>query len=116
MHIKTAIWYMVSNSFESLNVVSINMFPILMMSVRKFALGFLKIKVFWSKNCDVINFGDDFSNIVLSRGANYIVDMATWIKLGIPSISMRDVSKTSMLYGFDQKSKIFGKVHLFQVQ
>ena len=57
-------------------------------------LGFLKIKVLWHKGYDVIIFVENFTNKLLSRDSNYIVDMA---KFGISNISMREIIITSLL-------------------
>ena len=41
-------------------------------------LGFLKINVFWNKCHDVITFVHDFTNKILSRDSDYIVDVVMW--------------------------------------
>ena len=77
--------------FKSSKVVSINMVAIL---GKLPTLGFLKIKVLWHKGYDVIIFVENFTNKLLSRDSNYIVDMA---KFGISNISMREIIITSLL-------------------
>ena len=42
------------------------MVAILMMSAKIATLGFLKIKSFWNKGFDVINYGYDVTNQILS--------------------------------------------------
>ena len=66
--------------------------------------GLLKITVFWNKGYDVIISVHDVTNKILSRDSNYIVDVVMWPKFGNSSISMKDVIKTSILWGFDQKA------------
>ena len=51
----------------------------------------LKITVFRNKGYDVINSVHEVTNKFLSRGQNYIIDVATWPKFGNCSFSMRKV-------------------------
>ena len=60
------------------------------------SVGFLQLKVFWSKGYDVIIYVHDVTNKVLSRESNYIVDVV-WPKFGNSSISMKEVIITSIL-------------------
>ena len=60
------------------------------------SVGFLQLKVFWSKGYDVIIYVHDITNKVLSRESNYIVDVV-WPKFGNSSISMKEVIITSIL-------------------
>ena len=69
----------------------INMVTILMISAKMAIPVLLKIKVFWSKYCDIIISVNDVTNKILSRDSNYIVDGAIWPKFGNSSISMRKV-------------------------
>ena len=59
--------------------------------------GLLKITVFWNKDYDVIVYVVDFTNKVLSRDSNYIVDVFVWPKFGNYSTSMTEVITTSIL-------------------
>ena len=44
--------------------------------------GLLKIKVYWNKGSDVVNFINDATNIILSSSSNYIVDVVMWLNFG----------------------------------
>ena len=44
--------------------------------------GLLKIKVFWNKGSDVVDFINDATNIILSSSSNYIVDVVLWLNFG----------------------------------
>ena len=66
--------------------------------------GLLKIKVFWNKGSDVVNFINDATNIILSSSSNYIVDVVMWPNFGYSSIFMIEVIITQILDGFDQKT------------
>ena len=63
--------------FNSLNIVLIKMVPTLMMSANIATLGVLKMKVFLSKNYDVIIFVNSVSSKILSCDSNYILDVVT---------------------------------------
>ena len=67
----------------------------LMMSAKLATLGLLKIKTFWNKGCDIIISVYDVTNIILSRDANYIVDVVVWPKFADSRISLREVIVTS---------------------
>ena len=83
-----------------------------MMSAKLATLGLFKIKIFWDKGYDVINFAPDVTNKILSRELNNIVEVVMWQKFGNSSISMREVIITSILQGFDQKNHFFWGVVL----
>ena len=74
--------------------------------------GLLKIKVFWNKGSDVINFINDTTNIILSSSSNYIVDVVMWPNFGYSSIFMIEVIITQILDGFDQKTNFEGRPSL----
>ena len=57
----------------------------------------LKIKVFLNVVYDVIIYVHYVTSKILSRDSNYIVDMVMWPKFGNSSISMREVTITSIL-------------------
>ena len=69
----------------------------LMMSAKMATPGFLKIKVLWNKDYDLIISAHDVTNKIVSRDSNYIVDVVMWPNFGNSSISMRDVIITSVL-------------------
>ena len=73
------------------------MVTILMMPAKMATLGVLKIKVFWNKGYDITFFVHDVSKKILSLDSNYIVDGVLWAKFGNCSISMRQVTITSIL-------------------
>ena len=66
-------------SFESLKIVFINTIPILMMSAKKATLGFLKLRVFWSKDYNVTISVHAVTNQILSRDSNYTIDVVMWL-------------------------------------
>ena len=86
------------------------------MSAKLATLGLLKIKVFSNKGYDVIIFGCDATNKILSRDSNYTVHVVMWPKSGNSGISMREVIITSILWGFEQKNQFFWGVLLAEVQ
>ena len=59
--------------------------------------GLLKIRVFWSKEYDVIISVDDVTNKILSRDSNYTVHISMWPKFGNSSVAMKEVNKISIL-------------------
>ena len=73
------------------------MVTILMISAKTNTLGFVKIKAFWNKGYDVIISVHDFTNKILSRDSNYIVDVVKWPKFDNSGISMREVIINSIL-------------------
>ena len=73
------------------------MIIISMMSAKVATLGLLEIMVFWKKGYDVIICVDDVTNKILSRDLNYIVDLVMWPKFGNSSISMKEITITSIL-------------------
>ena len=78
--------------------------------------GLRKIKVFWSKDYDVILFVNDVTNRTLLRDSNYIVDVVMWPKFENSSICMKEFIITSSLQGFDQKDCFFWGVVSVQGQ
>ena len=83
------------------------MVEFLMMSANLTTLGLFKTKVFWNKGYDVITSVCDITNKILSPDSSYIVDVFMWPKFSYPSISMREVIITSILYEFDLKKQFF---------
>ena len=76
------------------------MVTILIMSAKMATLGLLKIKVFWSKDYDVIISAHDITSKILARDSNYIdyiVDVVMWPKFVNSYISMREVIITRIL-------------------
>ena len=67
-------------------------------------LHLLKIKTF-KKSYDIIIFVHDVTNKV-SRDSNHTVNVVIWSRFGNSSISMREITKTSNICGFEQKSQI----------
>ena len=86
------------------------------MSPKMATPGLLKIKIFWNKSYDVINYVHDVTNKILSRDSSYIVDVIMWLKFGNSSISIREVIIISILEGFNQGIRFFWGVVLVQVQ
>ena len=68
-----------------------------MISAKMAGPGLLKITVFLNECYDVIVSVNDFTNKILWRDSNYIVDAFVWPKFGNSSISMRDVITASIL-------------------
>ena len=60
-------------------------------------LGLLKIKLFGNKSYDVIISAHDFTNKILSRDSNYIINLVMRPTFGNSSISVRGVIITSIL-------------------
>ena len=60
-----------------------------------------------NKGSDVIVSIHDTTNNVLSSSSNYIVDVAMWPNFSYFSTFMREVIITQILYGFDQKKRLF---------
>ena len=77
------------------------------MSAKMATLCLLKIKLFWNKGYDVIIFVHDITNKILSCDSNHIVDVVMWPNFGNSSISMREVTITSVLQGFDKENHFF---------
>ena len=82
------------------------MVAILMMWTKLTTVGLVKIKVFWNKCYVVIITVHELTNKILSCDSNYTVDALMWPKFSNSSISMRKVTITSILWGFDQKNNI----------
>ena len=80
------------------------MVTILMMSAKSVTPGLCKITVFWKKEYDIIISAHDVTNKILSWDSNYIVDVVMSPKFGKSSISMREVTITSILWGVDKKT------------
>ena len=87
-----------------------------MMSSKMATSGLPQIKVFWNIGYDVIISLHDAIDKILSRDSNYIADVVMWPKFGNSSISMRQVTITSILKGFDQKKHFFWRVVLVKAQ
>ena len=68
-----------------------------MMSAKMATLGLLKIKTFWNKGYDVINYIHEVTNKILLHELNYIADVIVWPRFGYSSIPMREVIITSIL-------------------
>ena len=77
--------------FTFLKIFLINIVTILIMSEKMVTRGLLKIKVFWSKGCDVIIPAHDVTSKILSHDSNYIVDLVNWPKFVNSNIFMRKV-------------------------
>ena len=77
------------------------MVKILMMSSKMATLGLPKIKVFWNIGYDLNISVHDVTNKTLSSEPNYIVDVVMWPKFGNSSISIREVTITSILLKID---------------
>ena len=69
-------------------------------------LGLLNVNVSWNKGYGVIISVHDVINKILSVDSTYTVYVVKWPKFGNSSISMREVTIASILYGFDQKKKL----------
>ena len=54
----------------------------MIMSTKLSTLGFHKINAFWNKDYDVIIYGHDATNKILSRDSNYIVYVVMWLRFG----------------------------------
>ena len=65
--------------------------------------GYLKIKAFWSKGYNITISTYNVIYKILSHDSNNIADVVMWLKLDNSGISMREVTRTSVLDGFDQK-------------
>ena len=73
------------------------------MSAKLTTLGVFKRKILWNKIYDILISVYDVTNKVLSRGSNYIVDMAMRLKFANFSISMRQGTMKWILQRFDWK-------------
>ena len=78
-----------------------------MIQAKMAILCFLEIKVFWKKGYTAIIFVHAVTKKISSRDWNNIVDAAMWSKFGISSVSMREVTITSILQEFDQNLAFF---------
>ena len=88
--------------FESWKIFLVNVVTISMMSAKVAALSLLKIKAFWShKFCPWRHQQN------LPCDSNYIADTAMRPKFSKCSISMREVTITSVLHRFHQKNQFF---------
>ena len=65
---------------------------------------------------DVIISVHDVTNKIFSRDTNCNADVVTWSKFGNSSTSMKEVTMTSILLGFDQKNHSFWGEVFVQVQ
>ena len=75
-----------------------------------------KTKIFRNRGYDVIILDYEVTNKILSHDSNYIVDLVTSLKFGNSSLSITEVIKNPILYGFNQKNNFFWGVVLVQVQ
>ena len=66
------------------------------MSTKMAMLGLLKIMLFWNKD-NVTTSVYDVTDKILSRDSDYIVDVVMWPKFGNSSISISEVTRTSIL-------------------
>ena len=66
-----------------------------------------KTKIFRNRVYDVIILDYEVTNKILSRDSNYIVDLVTSLKFGNSSLSITEVIKNPILYGFNQKNNFF---------
>ena len=66
------------------------------MSTKMAMLGLLKIMLFWNKDY-VTTCVYDVTDKILSRDSDYIVDVVMWPKFGNSSISISEVTRTSIL-------------------
>ena len=82
---------------ESLKIVLIKQFKILIMSAKMTAQGILKTTIFWNKGYYVINHVHDITDKILSLDSDYIVDVTNWPKFGNYSISMKEIIIISIL-------------------
>ena len=85
-----------------------------MTSAKLTTLGVLKRKILLNKTDNVLISVYHVTNKVLSRGSNYIVDMAMWLKFANFSISMKKVLWTQFYKDLTRKT-IFWGVVLVQV-
>ena len=72
------------------------MVKILMISAKMATLVLFKIKVFWNKDYDVVIYVYDATNNVITN-SNYIVYVFLWPKFSSSSMSMREVTRNSIL-------------------
>ena len=79
----------------------------ILMSAKLATPAFLKIKIFWNNDHDVIIFVYDVTKKKLSHGSNHIVDVVMWPKFFDSGISMRQVTIITILLEFDQKKAFF---------
>ena len=77
-----------------------------MMSAKMANLDLLKIKGFLNKVCHLIISANDFTNKILLRDLNYIVDVVIWPKFGNSSFSMKEAMITLILQGSDKKKTL----------
>ena len=68
------------------------MVTILIISAKMGTLGLFKIKVFWSKDYDIIISAHHVTNKILSCNSFYIVDGVMWPKFGNSGTSTREVT------------------------
>ena len=68
-----------------------------MMSAKMATPGLFKATAFWNKGYDGIILADDFTNKILSRYSNYIIDLFMWLKFGNSSNSVREIITSLIL-------------------
>ena len=113
-----ALGYIISNSFNFSWVfkktVLVNMATILMMSAKKTTPGLVKVKVFWSKDFDIIIFVHDVTKIFLLRDSihiimtycyrscdqSFVTQAFLWEKLSKPTSYKNLTRKTAFLAGW----------------
>ena len=83
------------------------------MSAKLANLGLLKIKVFWNKVYDAINFLHDVNRKFLSPDSSYIVDLVIWPTFYDSSTSMREVILTPFYKDLNGKGFFFQKCSWF---
>ena len=98
--IKIAFWYIISNSFnvsESITIFLINLYKILMMAAKIAIPSLLKKTIFWNKGYEITNPVNDVNNKILSCDSNFIISVFIWPKFGNSIISLKEVITTSIL-------------------
>ena len=82
------------------------------MSAKLANLGLLKIKLFWNKGYDALNFFHNANRKILSPDSSYIVDLVIWPTFYNSSISMREVILTPFYKDLNRKASFFWGVLL----
>ena len=85
------------------------------MSAKLANLGLLKMKVFWNKVYDAINFVHDVSRKFLQPDSSYIVDLVIWPTFYNSSASMREVTLTPFYKDLNGKAFFLRSALGFQV-
>ena len=100
------------NIFWVFKDVLINMVTIWL---KMATLVLLKIKVFPSKDCDIIVFVDDVINRILSRDSDYVVDVVIWPNFGYYHFNERSCHNLNFMRIWPKISLFWG-VALFERQ